>query len=127
MLSYLPKPAVTSVDADANDRWARGQILVLSGFGTRPAGIYAQDMVWAFGRISSGRASDSDVESQFESAFPGIPYVKATYTQQLQFYRKSSQREWDHAAILPRGPGGLWTDAWKAMLGYTTFSEHRKV
>jgi hypothetical protein len=24
MLSYLPKPAVTSVDADTDDRWARG-------------------------------------------------------------------------------------------------------
>ncbi|KAJ7828517.1 hypothetical protein B0H13DRAFT_2373174 [Mycena leptocephala] len=87
-LSYLPEPAITSVDADTDDRWARGQVFVLSGFGTWPAGVYAQDMVWAFGRISSGRASDSDVESRFESAFPGVPYVKATYARQLQFYRK---------------------------------------
>ncbi|KAJ7939898.1 hypothetical protein B0H13DRAFT_2260966 [Mycena leptocephala] len=72
-LSYLPKPAITSVDADADDRWARGQVFVLSGFGTWPAGVYAQDMVRAFGRISSGRASDSEVQSRFESAFPGVP------------------------------------------------------
>ncbi|KAJ7865562.1 hypothetical protein B0H13DRAFT_2562021 [Mycena leptocephala] len=48
-LSYLPKPAITSVDVDADDRWARSQVFVLSGFGTWPAGVYAQDMgpgVW---------------------------------------------------------------------------------
>ncbi|KAJ7821839.1 hypothetical protein B0H13DRAFT_2128124 [Mycena leptocephala] len=97
MLSYLSKPAVTS-------------ILVLSGFGTWPAGVYAQDMVRAFGHISSGRASDSDVESRFESAFPGI---------------KATDR--DHAATHPRGPGDLWTNAQKAMSGYTTFNGRRKV
>lgn len=88
-LSYLPKPAITSIDADADDRWARGQVFVLSEFGTWPAGVYAQDMVRAFGRISGCRASDGEVESRFESAFPSVPYVKATYARHLQFYRKS--------------------------------------
>ncbi|KAJ7892154.1 hypothetical protein B0H13DRAFT_2340250 [Mycena leptocephala] len=82
--------AITSVDVDTDDRWAHGQVFVLSGFGTWPAGVYTQDMVRVFGRISSGRASDSEVESRFESAFPGIPYVKAPYARQLQFYRKLS-------------------------------------
>ncbi|KAJ7891497.1 hypothetical protein B0H13DRAFT_1887195 [Mycena leptocephala] len=71
----LPLP----VDADADDRWARGQVFVLSGFGTWLAGIYAQDMVRAFGRISSGRALDSEVESRFESTFPIVPIYVQSY------------------------------------------------
>ncbi|KAJ7629157.1 hypothetical protein DFH06DRAFT_1141161 [Mycena polygramma] len=85
------KREATSTSADHLRR--EGSVLVLSGLESWPAGIYAQDMVWAFGQISCGRGTDGDIGSRFEKVFPGVKFVKATYSRQLQFPMADIDRE----------------------------------
>ncbi|KAJ7855747.1 hypothetical protein B0H14DRAFT_3448846 [Mycena olivaceomarginata] len=85
-----PEPMIGGIDT-GDSLWARGCVLVPTGFGSWPAGIYARDMVWVFAKIPIGRKAGSDVESRFWSVFPGVEYVKPTYQRQLQHWRASTQ------------------------------------
>ncbi|KAJ7896800.1 hypothetical protein B0H14DRAFT_3605331 [Mycena olivaceomarginata] len=103
--------------------WARGRVLVPTGFGSWPAGIYARDMAWAFAKISIGRKAGSDVESRFRSVFLGVEYVKPTYQRQLQHWRASTQAERDTASNMPRDSTGLWNTWRQASSGQQKFDE----
>ncbi|KAJ6525244.1 hypothetical protein DFH09DRAFT_1329055 [Mycena vulgaris] len=101
-------------------------ILVLAGFGSWPAEVYARDMARAFGQISKGRSADSDVESRFGQLFPGVPFVKPTYSRQLQFWRGSTQQERDAAERMPRNSRGFWTTWREGSSGMKAFKSRQK-
>ncbi|KAJ7272211.1 hypothetical protein C8J57DRAFT_1599264 [Mycena rebaudengoi] len=123
-----PDPG-TNIDLDvdtADSLWDRGRVLVPSGFGSWPAGIYARDMAYAFGVISSGRKQNSSVDSRFRNVFPGVPYVKQMYCRQLQYWRESSQSERDIAAEMPHNREGLWTLWREQSSGLVAFKNRKK-
>jgi hypothetical protein len=117
-----PEPMIGGIDT-GDSLWARGRVLVPTGFGSWPAGIYARDMAWAFAKISIGRKAGSDVESRFRSVFPGVEYVKPTYQRQLQHWRTSTQAERDAASNMPRNSTGLWNTWRQASSGQQKFDE----
>ncbi|KAJ7759899.1 hypothetical protein B0H16DRAFT_1815076 [Mycena metata] len=108
-----------------NVRDSTGRVMVLPGFGSWPAGVYAQDMAWAFGKITRGRGAESNVETRFNEVFPGTEFKKPTYDRQLSFWRKSTQQERDAMARVPRNSGGLWTAQRKSLSGYQDFTQKK--
>ncbi|KAJ7691710.1 hypothetical protein B0H17DRAFT_1133522 [Mycena rosella] len=123
-VELVGKPTLAT-NADA--LWARGHVLVPTGFGAWPGGIYARDMAWAFGKISTGRRADSDVEQRFQQVFPEVPYVKPTWSRHQQFWRNSTQEERDVASTMPRDASGVWTVWVQKSSGYRHFKSKTKV
>ncbi|KAJ7337549.1 hypothetical protein DFH08DRAFT_1014738 [Mycena albidolilacea] len=117
-----PEPMIGGIDT-GDLLWAHGCVLVPTGFGSWPAGIYARDMAWVFAKISIRHKAGSDVESRFWSVFSGVEYVKPTYQRQLQHWRASTQAERDATSNIPHNPTGLWNTWRQASSGQQKFDE----
>ncbi|KAK7028535.1 hypothetical protein R3P38DRAFT_2526064 [Favolaschia claudopus] len=105
---------LSSATADPDLLWAQGQVLVPSGFGAWPDGLYARDMARAFGLVNRKQTNAPPISQRFQTVFPSVSkFPKQTWYQQLKAWKACTQAERDEAEQLPRTHAGLWT-VWRA-------------
>jgi hypothetical protein len=64
-------------------------------------------MAWALTKL---KEVQRDPDGHFCAVFLGVPFVKATFYQQLDAFFGSTIQEMEHCHTLNHGAGGLWMD-----------------
>ncbi|KAJ7870362.1 hypothetical protein B0H13DRAFT_2350456 [Mycena leptocephala] len=121
-----PTPLPHAAASNPDLLWKEGKVLVPSGFGAWPDGIYARDMARAFSFINSKSKPNTSLPERLQSVFATSKFTKQTWYQQCNAWKACNQEERDAAADLPRTHEGLWTTWRMTTSGWAKVMQDKK-